>query len=780
MGTFVYPALLAGLAAVALPVLIHLINMLRHRRVEWAAMEFLLLSQKKHRTWVILKQLLLLLMRMLAIAAVVLIVAQPRVRDQWGSLLGTDKTHHIVLLDDSFSMADHWGDTSAFAQAKNVIDRMGEAAQRQQQPQLFTLLRFSRAGQYGGGLQGDFIRETVDSSFSDRLKEKLNLISVSQTAAEPLHALDAMRQWLSEDEGERRIVYLISDFRARQWDEPSELSKRLTELNQAAAEVRMIDCIDTEHANLAITALAPDEGIRSAGIDWVMEVAVQNFGQTMVENVHVVLTTDGRARPSVSIAKIPPGRVVKERFTVHFNSPGQHLIKAQLEADAVATDNVRYCVVGLSSDMPVLLVDSDAGARDAKVLSMALAPGGAVRTGVKPQIEMPRYLANHALDDFRIVTLANVDRLDHSAVEALQKYVEAGGGLAFFLGEQTKMRFFNDELYREGRGLLPLPLSGPAELPPNILEKAPDVTADEHFIFRSFQDKRNELLSKINVQQYLAAPKGWKPPVESTVRVIARLRNGAPLIVEKSYGKGRVVAVLSTAGTESDWNNWARSETGTFPVVLRDLHAYLGQRATAEASSLVGTPLKLTLSAADYQPQVRFVTPKDETAGATVDAERSGDGQLTATLAQTAESGFYEVQLTKTKGESENRMYAVNVDPLEGDLKALGKIDMAERLPDVKYEFEQAASFQSDNGDMAGYNLSQALLIALVVLLVLEQILAWSCSYHPVSRGTAIGRKGIGLGGIGSPLPLGEGRGEGGNGDGLAAAAVAAAKGGTP
>ena len=59
MPSFVFSPLLWGLVAVAAPVLIHLINMMRHQRVQWAAMEFLLASYKKHRTWVWLKQLIL-------------------------------------------------------------------------------------------------------------------------------------------------------------------------------------------------------------------------------------------------------------------------------------------------------------------------------------------------------------------------------------------------------------------------------------------------------------------------------------------------------------------------------------------------------------------------------------------------------------------------------------------------------------------------------------------------------------------------------------------------
>ncbi|MFZ4733882.1 MAG: BatA domain-containing protein, partial [Pirellulales bacterium] len=64
MPTFDFTSLLWwGLPLAAAPIIIHLINLLRHRRVEWAAMEFLLASQRKYRTRVLLKQLLLLALR---------------------------------------------------------------------------------------------------------------------------------------------------------------------------------------------------------------------------------------------------------------------------------------------------------------------------------------------------------------------------------------------------------------------------------------------------------------------------------------------------------------------------------------------------------------------------------------------------------------------------------------------------------------------------------------------------------------------------------------------
>ena len=68
---FIYPPLTWAFLLVLVPLMIHLINLMRQRRVKWAAMEFLLKSNQKHRRWIWLKQLLLLFLRMLVVAAIV-------------------------------------------------------------------------------------------------------------------------------------------------------------------------------------------------------------------------------------------------------------------------------------------------------------------------------------------------------------------------------------------------------------------------------------------------------------------------------------------------------------------------------------------------------------------------------------------------------------------------------------------------------------------------------------------------------------------------------------
>lgn len=731
MGAFVHPALLGPMyatliAAVAAPVIIHLINMLRHRRVEWAAMEFLLLSQKKNRTWIVLKQLLLMLLRMAAMAAVVLMIARPLLKNQWGNLFGTSRTHHIVLLDDSFSMGDHWADTSAMAEAKETIRRLGKQAAAQPSAQVFTLLRFSRAAQ---GRQPDLIEQPIgQTEFLDRLEQTLEEIRCSQLAVGPQAALKAVEQWLGAAEGQRRIVYLVSDFRAREWDDPTDLRRMLRQLGAEGVELYLIDCVDQQRPNLAITDLQPGEGVRAAGVPFFMEVAVQNFDTQPARDVAVLLEEDGRSRPGVVIPHIPPGQVAKQRFLVHFPTAGGHQLVARLEPDALTADNSRFATLSLPAEVPVLLIDGDPQARDARYLSVALAPGGPVRTGLLPQIESPRYLELKALDRFGAIAVANVDRLDEAAVKRLEEFVRQGGGLAIFLGELARSKFITEQLYRGGEGLFPCPLHGPADLLVDRLERAPDLEPGDHFVFRVFADPRNNFAAAVIVERYFAVPAGWQPEADSGVRVIAHLRNGAPLVLEKTFGRGRVVAVLTTAAPS--WNNWARQPS--FAVSMLDLAAWLlGSQPAGEAVA-VGAPLEVRLEASAYQRRVRFLPPAEQSAAsATSQAQPTAEGTLKASFEATDAAGIYRVELAHLDGSAETRHFAVNVDPSEGDLAHLGAAELASRLTDVKYRYLRAGGFEYDVGDAAGYDLSEAMLYGLVVLLIGEQLLAYSAGYHP-------------------------------------------------
>ena len=750
MLTFANPLLLWGLLLVGVPVLIHLINLLRHRRVHWAAMEFLLASQKKNSSWIKLKEFLLLLLRMLAVAAVVLIVAQPRVWDELGRLFGGGKTHHIVLLDDSFSMADRWADTSAFDQAKQVVERLGESLAQEPLAQTFTLLRFSRAGRGKDGSPPDLLKAQINTEFGKQLKDVLAPMRPSQLAALPGAAIEAIEQLLGEAKDEDRVVYLVSDFRANEWHDPGELPEMLARLDKARVHLRLINCVDAAHPNLAITALEPTGGAQAAGVPISFDVTVTNYGSDKAEDVSILLQEDGQARPALSIDELPPGKSETRRFAAFFPTAGEHVVAASVASDALATDNLRFTLVDLPATVPLLLIDGAADALNARYLAAALSPGGAVKTGLDPQIETVSYLnQGKPLDKFATVFLLDVERLDATGVEALENYVRGGGGLGFFMGDRCRAGFYNDKLYRDGEGVFPLPLVAKTQLLVDRLQRGADFEFTDHPIFKIFAGERNSYLKAVAIDWYFSAPKQWTPAADSTTKVIARLRNGAPLAVERKFGEGRVVAILTTAAPQ--WNNWSRNPS--FVVAALEMQSHLSVRPKLDANRAVGAPIDLELDPGRYQPQVRLIAPAERSSAAGNSPDKKDDGlasdagtliasavpaegetNLRASFPATAASGIYELQLTTVENQPEIRHLAFNINAAEGDLSTVGPSELAERLKGVHYEYAQADAFQPAARELAGSNLSHWILYLLVAMLVGEQALALSASYHPAKE----------------------------------------------
>src|SRR6266446_6491773 len=135
-------------ALIALPIIIHLINLMRYRRVKWAAMEFLLAAHKKSSTWILLKQLLLLLCRITALLALLMVLAQMLYQADLSAMVSGVTTHHIVILDTTFSMndTDVRGKTLLDV-AKEEAMKIGEAAARSPGRHIFTLTTYTRVQQ---------------------------------------------------------------------------------------------------------------------------------------------------------------------------------------------------------------------------------------------------------------------------------------------------------------------------------------------------------------------------------------------------------------------------------------------------------------------------------------------------------------------------------------------------------------------------------------------------------------------------------------------------------
>jgi hypothetical protein len=733
------------LPLVAVPIVIHLINLRRQQRIRWAAMQFLFESQRRNRRWILLKQLLLLAARMTVIAVLLLMLAHLVLKNQWMNLLGTGTTHHLVLLDDSYSMSDRWQDKTAFREGKRAVQVLVDQAYGQSNTQLFTLLRFSEAARLSAGAQPKIYAEAINDAFRSRLESVLAGWDTSQTDVGAAEALKAIPRLPLADDGQSLVVYLVSDFRARQFSSATEVRKLLGDLNdkERVAQVHLVRCVREARPNLAITALAPESGVRAAGVEMWMNVTVANYGDTAPRGVAVQLEQDGDALPAVVLDSIAPREEVSHKFRVQFAGVGPHSLTASVPGDAVDIDNRRYFACDLAAARPVLIIDGSTDGRGGHQLSLALAPGGNTRTGWQPHVEPLRFLSDlERLNQQAAVCLLDVPRLADDEAAALETYVRNGGGVAFFIGTNADRAFYNERLYHNQQGPFPVPLKLPTQLLDKRGETAADVEVTDHTLFRVFAGRRNGFLPLVMIDYYYAIPEEWTPPADGSVNVLARLRNNEPLVVEKQFGSGRVVAHLtrlSSADTpQGAWSNWSLNPV--FPLLANELVSYLAAARHSDPLHTVGDDLIVTVEQGKYDPTVRFSLPAD-IGGATARSEVSIDAasvgnQLTARLDDVAVSGIYNVLLQPVSGGSEQRVFAVNVPSQEGDLALTDRVELGRQLAGIDYELHDASDMELNSQQLAGFQMSDALLAMLIVILLVEQLLAYLASYHaPPLRG---------------------------------------------
>ena len=774
---FTYQALTWGFLIALVPLLIHLINMMRHRRVKWAAMEFLLQSYKKHRKWVWLKQLLLLMMRMLLIALIVALLAQWDPQSTWLSRFGGKVTHHYVLVDDSYSMSDTVGERSAYETANQVISRIGVQA-RQQGQQRFTLLRFSRAANTGAESAdalvdqidsiADLNAEFVGSDFDKLLEEKRSTSEVTDFAIDPLPALELVRQLVSRGEKEQRIVYVISDFRQPDWETPSQLRTSLQSIENNSDEIHLVRCAAQPHANLAITHLAPADDTRAAGVPLFINIRIRNFGPEVVNKVQVKLRTlfhqddqleeteaeglEGQEDqlPTLLIDQIAPGETVSEKFQVFFPEAGQHVVHARLPADAVSADNDRWSVIDFPEGDPVLIVDGSSGQLHQYFLASSFQPSQRANTGIRPEMQPVQFLRDtpqENLKRYSAIYLLDVGRLDASALEKIEIFVRAGGGLGIFLGDQVDVTHYNQQLFRNGEGVMPVKLAGRSILEPPFDSNTPDINIQDHPIFDFFLGERNPLIRRVTVEQFIQPDNTWEPGENSTAQVVTRLHNGQPLVVEQRFGDGRVVCFLTTAAPS--WNNWAQDPS--FVVVTLKLHAYLTAIGRVEDVRLVGQPASIPLAIDEYTDKVKFFQP-GESASMRGELERtalqpsSSSPLMIASLGldpdnaprrlETGRHGIYDAVSRRIDGKIEVSRFAFNVDGNEGNMTLIEDDQILAGLKPVDVQIKTPGDYAGASMIQAGGSTSFWLMWLLIGMLMAEQVLAFSASYHPARRET--------------------------------------------
>ncbi|MDB5343353.1 MAG: hypothetical protein JWP89_1730 [Schlesneria sp.] len=736
-GHFFNPAFVAsGMLLLASPIIIHLINRMRYRRVQFAAMEFLLASQQRNRRRLLLEQLLLLLLRMLIVIAIVLLISRLILDPSQMSVFRGARAHHVVLLDDSLSMRDRWSETSSFAEALKIVNRLVAGGAEQPNTQKLTLLRLSRPE------QPVLSERDVNEDFVTELSAKLDqqAFPCTHRALDLVTGLQAAGKLLAGERGTIQNLHVISDFRERDWQDQKAISAAIDQLTSAGVSVNLVRTVPEQHPNLAVTHLSGDIQVAAADVPLRLKVAVKNSGQQVATDVRLAMfDNDEKIPASVVFEKIDPMTEVSHEVDVRLTTAGRHRLKVSIDTDSLVEDNARFLAVDVPKTVPVLIIDGDPSGDDGSYIAEALA-ADPKSTGFAPVIENVEYLRRRPLDDFRAIYLLNVPEIPADGLDALEKYVAAGGGLAWFVGPTLRPAHYNDVLYRKGEGLFPVPLdAAPEVLTEDATNPGADMQVVDHPALRLFAID-NTSLPKIRIEKYFPVSEDWKKDDQvrkDRVRTLATVRNGDPLMLEHTFGKGHVITMLTTASP--DWNNWATDYS--YVVVQLELMKYIARTDRSPEARQVGELIQLSLNPADYTETVEILSPGVEGERTTrlqaapeqneTNISNPPPLRLSATFRETDDPGIYTVRLMTQAQVGEDRLIAYNVAPRESDLQLAATADIRKRLGgNDKVTIQDFGQLEWVQGKEAGSEIRQWILWTLLFLMIAEQALAYRLSYH--------------------------------------------------
>ncbi len=725
------------LAAAAAPWLIHLFSRRKYRETAWAAMDFLMAAVKRRTRRIQIEHWLLLLLRTASIVAIVLAVAEPFFEHPCPVLRPGGRTHRVLVIDGSYSMAFKTGDRSRFQQAKQWAARIVE---KSSPGDGFTLIEMAdppRAIVGTPAFEAASIRQEIEN-----LEILHTSADLAATLAEVRKVIDTARR--ESPRLVRHEVYFVGDLQRGTWlpsmsdAARADFRKRAAELAEIAdlevIDLGVIDLGQGAAENLAVTSLAMHDPLVLAGRSVEIEAAVRDFGHTARPHQPVDLLVDEHpaARQYVDV---PAGGTVSVRFNYRFETPGDHAVEARSLGDGLDVDNHRYLAVTARPAMRVLCIDGRPSGDPRRTtvynLANALAASGSREERSPAEIETATESAiqERDLGAYDCVALCNVAQFTASEARLLDGYLGRGGSLVFFLGDQVRGDRYNAEL--TGQGSTPAILPGRLK---EIVEKprgSLDPLGYRHPIVQEFRGQEKSGLLTSPVTKYFKVelatdlPSAKRGEGRIAAQVVLAMHNGDPLVVAATVRRGRVVLVTTSADT-----SWAAMPLwpSYLPLVEEILAWSTGGQATV-GNVEVGEPLQASLRAVAGVASVAIERPDGRRRWAPL--ESHGD-YSSWSYDDTYHSGVYTVHCDLPGAAK--RLFAVNLRTAESDLSPITKQELQEDVwPGISFGYETTSpgdGIAPSNSVGHSSRIQIGLLYGVVGLLFLESLLAWQFGYQ--------------------------------------------------
>jgi hypothetical protein len=657
---FINTTLLWALAAIALPLLIHLLTRRKLRVVTVSTIAFLKRLEKEKIRQLKLRQLLLLLLRMFIVALLVLAFTRPTLRHEQSALAQRAAATAVVIIDNSLSMAAAPEGASLLAQARNQAQRLADAFAPGDEIYLITAAKPAR-----------FV--TATALFSpERLAEMIT--SVPQTSGETdlAGALALAHEKLATSRNVNREIYVLSDGRAELPAKSESAPGQGESIRGLRGYVIRFD--KAVASNLSLQAATLSNQIFERGKTFEAVATIANNGQRDLNNRLIHLFLNGK-RVAQQTVEVPAGSERRVIFRAVPDTTGYIFGRMELEDDDLLLDNVRSFIFYIPPQRRVLAVRGTPD--DLTYVRLAFDPLRPSETASQTWREIPAdNFAAERFENYDGIVLANVPRLSESVAQRLIDYLKNGGGVMIFLGSEVDLRSYNE--------LLLSPLGAGAfgetmgQLAVNSLAPSNDNVMKlgridfSHPVFSGIFEKSDKApridspLFRFAVQMRL----------NSGATPIMEYANGYPFLVERRAGSG-LVLMFTSAATEK-WSDFAFK--GLFAPLVHRCISYMTQsRDNQRESQFAGEELVTNLRVPAAAVEVEL--PDGDRRKAPVQVVGQN---YQVRYAEVEQPGLY--RLWQAADDSLARAgkllqaWAVNFNPVELKLPPLGEQDWKSAL----------------------------------------------------------------------------------------------------
>ncbi len=629
--TFLNSALLWGLLAAALPLLIHLFSRRKFPRIDFSTLRFLRLLQSQQMRRLRLRQWLLLLLRTLAVFLIAFAFLRPSLKSRTGiAALSGSRISLVIILDASASMQAVSQNGSCFDVARSAADSLlamlnpGDRALviiARKQPEVL-LRSFSE--------DGPALRRSLKSvQPSDG---PADLGAALQRAAAELHSGASASNFRAE-------IYLTSDF--------AGISNLPDPFVQVVPFFVQVDPQSRENLSVSDVKIAAD--LLEPGQPLDIQVTLTNHGEKSLDNIYCSAFIND-VRLAEDVISLSPSAQITERFQIAPEGHGLQIGMIKIEhQDVLAADNQAYFGFWIPPRIDVLLV---ADLSEYLPLRLALSPRSDSEALLNvTSADRNAWDAQH-LSLFDVIIFADPPVLDRTKSLRLQNFVQEGGGLMIFPGNHTDVAAINRDL------LMPLqaPLWG---------EKIGKVAPEGAFRSWQFPQTDQPLLrgilrpdaQPVSPQFFLALRM-----LANSSEVLLRLSDGSPLFCQTAFGRGRVV--LSASSPHLDWSDWATR--GIFAPLMHRLVLRLARSGQERCQPLLaGDDLEVGVSTG-------------AAAGAILISPRGEETKLPPVVQQQRVLYRYPhvdaVGNYRLRAGDTDYLISVNVPPAESDLSGLNPL----------------------------------------------------------------------------------------------------------